>query len=121
VPRVWAGLAAAWLAVVVVTTAARPGDAAGVAATPRERTSSEAQSRSEGHARQSSPAPVTPSAPMLGFDTCETPSVAEMSAWKGTSPFGAVGIYIGGAARHCPNPALDLPAGSRPSPRRDGG
>jgi hypothetical protein len=46
---------------------------------------------------------------MLGFDTCETPSVAEMSAWKGASPFGAVGIYIGGASRHCPNQALDSP------------
>ncbi|NLU76195.1 DUF1906 domain-containing protein [Streptomyces sp. HNM0575] len=37
------------------------------------------------------------------FDTCHTPSSATMRAWDGTSPFGAVGVYIGGRARACPN------------------
>ncbi|NSC22586.1 DUF1906 domain-containing protein [Streptomyces albus subsp. chlorinus] len=36
------------------------------------------------------------------FDTCQAPSVATMRAWKGPSPFGAVGIYIGGRGRACP-------------------
>ncbi|WP_314177876.1 glycoside hydrolase domain-containing protein [Streptomyces winkii] len=42
------------------------------------------------------------------FDTCHTPSAAAMRAWDGTSPFGAVGVYIGGRARACPEqPYLD--------------
>jgi hypothetical protein len=53
------------------------------------------------------PPPVPPEEPMLGFDTCETPSVDDMGVWKQTSPYSAVGIYIGGIARNCPNPALD--------------
>jgi hypothetical protein len=44
------------------------------------------------------------------FDTCETPSVREMAAWYGTSPYKGVGIYIGGASRACSNPELDNPA-----------
>jgi hypothetical protein len=36
-----------------------------------------------------------------GFDTCVAPSAAYMSAWQGASPYGAVGIYIGGADRAC--------------------
>ncbi|RCG16996.1 DUF1906 domain-containing protein [Streptomyces reniochalinae] len=36
------------------------------------------------------------------FDTCQAPSAATMRAWKGPSPFGAVGVYIGGRARACP-------------------
>ena len=64
--------------------------------------------RDEAAATPSPPPP--PAEPMLGFDTCETPSVGDMRAWKDTSPYGAVGIYIGGVARHCPNTALDTPA-----------
>jgi hypothetical protein len=37
------------------------------------------------------------------FDTCHTPSSSVMRAWRAKSPFGAVGIYIGGRARACPN------------------
>jgi hypothetical protein len=37
-----------------------------------------------------------------GFDTCLTPSYATMRAWS-SSPFRAVGVYIGGRARACPN------------------
>ncbi|MFE2012451.1 glycoside hydrolase domain-containing protein [Streptomyces sp. NPDC059491] len=35
------------------------------------------------------------------FDTCEAPSLAVMQAWR-SSPYGAVGIYIGGRGRGCP-------------------
>jgi hypothetical protein len=41
-----------------------------------------------------------------GFDACAAPSSAFMSAWKGASPYGAVGIYIGGAERACAQPNL---------------
>ncbi|HEU5428399.1 MAG TPA: glycoside hydrolase domain-containing protein [Actinocrinis sp.] len=41
----------------------------------------------------------------LGFDACTAPSGAQMSAW-GKSPFGAVGVYIGGAERACTQPNL---------------
>jgi hypothetical protein len=41
----------------------------------------------------------------LGFDACTAPSSAQMSAWGG-SPFGAVGVYIGGAERACSQPNL---------------
>ncbi|MFG2907575.1 glycoside hydrolase domain-containing protein [Kitasatospora sp. NPDC048286] len=36
-----------------------------------------------------------------GFDACTAPSSALMRAWKSASPYGAVGIYIGGAERTC--------------------
>src|SRR5207248_995530 len=35
-----------------------------------------------------------------GFDTCATPSLAQMSAWT-SSPYRAIGIYIGGANTVC--------------------
>jgi hypothetical protein len=38
----------------------------------------------------------------LGFDTCAAPSTSAMNAWL-ASPFRAVGIYIGGANRACPD------------------
>src|SRR5215831_6645670 len=41
-----------------------------------------------------------------GFDACAAPSSAYMSAWKKASPYGAVGIYIGGAERACAQPNL---------------
>lgn len=37
------------------------------------------------------------------FDTCHTPSSSVMRAWDGRSPFGAVGVYVGGRARACPD------------------
>ncbi|GAA2611566.1 hypothetical protein GCM10009863_26510 [Streptomyces axinellae] len=36
------------------------------------------------------------------FDACQAPSAATMRAWKRASPFGAVGVYIGGRGRACP-------------------
>jgi Rv2525c-like, glycoside hydrolase-like domain len=41
----------------------------------------------------------------LGFDACATPSVAAMSAW-GSSPYRAVGVYLGGANMACSQPNL---------------
>ncbi len=41
-----------------------------------------------------------------GFDACAAPSAAYMSAWRSASPYGAVGIYIGGAERACDQPNL---------------
>ncbi|MDF3297131.1 glycoside hydrolase domain-containing protein [Streptomyces tropicalis] len=36
-----------------------------------------------------------------GFDACTAPGQASMGAWKSGSPYGAVGIYIGGVNRAC--------------------
>jgi Rv2525c-like, glycoside hydrolase-like domain len=41
-----------------------------------------------------------------GFDACAAPSAGYMSAWHSKSPYGAVGIYIGGAERACAQPNL---------------
>ncbi|AXK36826.1 DUF1906 domain-containing protein [Streptomyces armeniacus] len=42
-----------------------------------------------------------------GFDTCLTPPLDTMRAWT-ASPYRAVGVYIGGRGRACPNqPNLD--------------
>ena len=41
----------------------------------------------------------------LAFDTCTAPTVAQMTAWK-SSPYKAIGIYIGGVNRSCAQPQL---------------
>jgi hypothetical protein len=41
----------------------------------------------------------------LGFDPCATPSAAAMSAWA-SSPYRAVGVYVGGANMACSQPNL---------------
>jgi Rv2525c-like, glycoside hydrolase-like domain len=41
-----------------------------------------------------------------GFDACAAPSAAFMSAWRASSPYRAVGIYIGGSERACAQPNL---------------
>ncbi|MFE2425843.1 DUF1906 domain-containing protein [Streptomyces sp. NPDC059373] len=41
-----------------------------------------------------------------GFDTCAAPSAAAMSSWRTSSPYSAVGIYIGGPNRYCTQPNL---------------
>lgn len=38
----------------------------------------------------------------LGFDVCTTPSTAAMAAWGTSSPYGAIGVYIGGTNAACP-------------------
>ena len=54
-------------------------------------------------------APAEADGLMNAFDTCETPSVQQMATWYTASPYKAVGIYIGGASRACPNEALNTP------------
>ncbi|MEE4541159.1 DUF1906 domain-containing protein [Streptomyces sp. V4-01] len=36
-----------------------------------------------------------------GFDTCQAPDLATMSAWRANSTYRAAGIYFGGRARAC--------------------
>jgi hypothetical protein len=47
------------------------------------------------------PVPVrpNPAAPLLGFDTCATPSLATMQAWR--RDYAAVALYIGGVNAAC--------------------
>ena len=40
-----------------------------------------------------------------GFDACDAPALTSMRAWL-TSPYRSIGIYIGGAARGCPQANL---------------
>ena len=42
----------------------------------------------------------------LGFDTCAAPSADAMKTWSGASPYHAVGVYIGGIDRACPDGEL---------------
>jgi hypothetical protein len=53
------------------------------------------------------PAPVSGSEDFtgLGFDACAAPSTRTMTAWA-TSPYRAIGVYIGGANRACSQPNL---------------
>jgi hypothetical protein len=48
------------------------------------------------------PGVVTTTYAGLGFETCSAPTLSSMSAWL-SSPYRAVGIYIGGANRACPD------------------
>jgi hypothetical protein len=41
-----------------------------------------------------------------GFDACTAPPPDLMKAWRGASPYQAVGIYIGGVNRACQQPQL---------------
>jgi len=41
----------------------------------------------------------------LGFDACATPSARTMGAWS-SSPYRAIGVYIGGVNRACSQPNL---------------
>lgn len=42
----------------------------------------------------------------LGFDACTAPSTAAMNAWLKSSPYQAIGVYIGGNNRGCSQPNL---------------
>ena len=56
------------------------------------------------------PGPLPP-APQIftgqAFDTCTAPSLGALQAWRHSSPYGAVGIYIGGRNRACSQPRLN--------------
>src|SRR5664280_2092869 len=41
-----------------------------------------------------------------GFDTCTAPASDVMDTWRASSPYQAVGIYIGGVNRGCAQPLL---------------
>ncbi|WP_405446900.1 DUF1906 domain-containing protein [Streptomyces erythrochromogenes] len=41
-----------------------------------------------------------------GFDACTAPTQKTMDTWRTASPFGAIGVYIGGPARACAQPRL---------------
>ncbi|MFJ3514989.1 DUF1906 domain-containing protein [Streptomyces sp. NPDC090131] len=54
------------------------------------------------------PKPRSPQEPFKGegFDACTAPTQKAMDTWRARSPFGAVGVYIGGRARACAQPRL---------------
>ena len=57
-------------------------------------------------ASTASVATATTSYTGLAFDPCTAPSASAMNAWKSDSPYGGIGIYIGGANRSCTQPNL---------------
>jgi Rv2525c-like, glycoside hydrolase-like domain len=71
----------------------------------------DARARVHADARsRTTPAPAAPAAPGqiytgAGFDACNTPSTTTMTDW-GSSPYRAIGIYIGGANMACSQPNL---------------
>jgi len=54
------------------------------------------------------PRPVTVPGSFTGyaFDSCAAPAQATMDKWRQSSPYGGVGIYIGGVQRVCDQPNL---------------
>jgi hypothetical protein len=42
----------------------------------------------------------------LGFDACSAPSSHTMKSWRASSPYRAIGVYIGGINRACSQPNL---------------
>ena len=79
---------------------ASPGLARSIQSTIRVRASKRARPM-----RLAAPAAITPAAPQgvvkgPGFDTCAAPSTGTMKNWL-TSPYRAVGVYIGGVNRAC--------------------
>jgi hypothetical protein len=68
-----------------------------------------AQARARAHASAvAPPAPVAGGSDQYtgpGFDACAAPSSRTMAAWE-SSPYRAIGVYIGGANRACSQPNL---------------
>ncbi len=66
-----------------------------------------AAARPRAQASAAAPATVTGSDDFtgLGFDACTAPSSRAMAAWA-SSPYRAIGVYIGGANRACSQPNL---------------
>ncbi|WKD35142.1 DUF1906 domain-containing protein [Streptomyces xanthophaeus] len=54
------------------------------------------------------PKPRTAQEPFKGegFDACTAPTQKTMDTWRADSPFGAIGVYVGGRARACAQPRL---------------
>ncbi len=92
----------------ILASAALPlpsGTSTGAAASPAGTANAARQLLAPAAAAATLPASVT-SYTGEGFDACAAPSSGYMSAWKKSSPYGAVGIYIGGAERACAQPNL---------------
>ena len=53
----------------------------------------------------------------FAFDTCRTPDSPTMDAWRTSSPFWGVGVYLGGQATRCDNAELTGPWVNRQSRR----
>jgi hypothetical protein len=95
------------LAQSILTSAGLPSASAAPVSAPTSPTSS--RSTTQHSATQVSPAAVSTSSTNFtgqGFDACAAPDSSSMSAWKSSSPYSAVGIYIGGATRSCSQPNL---------------
>lgn len=93
-------------------TAAAPSSSTGALPT----TTSSPGSASAGALSQSSPTFGGSGAigPVLyngrGFDACGAPSESLMSAWRASSPYRAVGVYIGGVNAACPPDTTTFPS-----------
>ncbi|WP_051709138.1 glycoside hydrolase domain-containing protein [Streptomyces sp. NRRL S-350] len=86
-----------------------PGTAPAPGSAPRSGTAAAAAAPSEPASTAPAAAAVPASATNYtgkGFDACTAPSGAAMNAWMASSPYRAVGIYIGGAKRACAQPNL---------------
>jgi hypothetical protein len=103
--RVWS----AGVAVTAVYGASSASLVAEVLATARVTSAATAAAKSRPGVRQS-PSARTGNAPGsfdgLGFDACTAPSQSLMDAWRESSGYGAVGVYIGGVSRGCDQPRL---------------
>ncbi|MFF3449242.1 glycoside hydrolase domain-containing protein [Streptomyces sp. NPDC002667] len=63
-----------------------------------------ASARREGAGDQAAVDPLPTDATSFrgeGFDACTAPSQSAMDAWRDNSPYGALGVYIGGLNRAC--------------------
>jgi Domain of unknown function (DUF1906) len=76
---------------------------------PRPRTAARAAPRAVSPAATAAVASSTTNYTGEAFDPCTAPSSSAMSAWKSSSPYGAIGIYVGGVNEGCSQP--DLTAG----------
>ncbi|MGW7050121.1 DUF1906 domain-containing protein [Streptomyces sp. NPDC054887] len=76
----------------------------GVLALPQRTEASEAAGARPGPPAPRAEAPAARTVTFRGraFDTCQAPPLATMRAWR-SSPYRAVGVYIGGRGRACPH------------------
>jgi hypothetical protein len=94
--------------VIVAANPANPADTAAGAPAPAAGTADDVSASATrrapglifGAAAPALPATVTNEVG-VGFDVCAAPSAGYMGAWRRSSPYRAVGIYIGGADRAC--------------------
>ncbi|MCT9008576.1 glycoside hydrolase domain-containing protein [Streptomyces rhizosphaerihabitans] len=88
----------------IVVTAAYGYDRARIQDVLRSAGLPVAAARPEGPAERPAAAPLPTDATSYrgeGFDACTAPSQSAMDAWRDDSPYGAIGVYIGGLNRAC--------------------